>query len=135
TMPDKITAAIHEQQLAVRQRVLNQTLAEYAAGATDDVTTYSGSIPQMLLMMNGDFIKQELSAQSGGFVPALCKQYPTDPERIRILYLKILGREPDRTEAALVTRQIGRRKDKDAVAVYQNLVWALLNSNEFAINH
>lgn len=130
-----VAAVNREQWDRTRLQLLNQLLQNLFGNMTDDITAYSGSIPQMLLLMNGDFVKQVTSSQPGSLVPALCKQYPADPERTRILYLKILGREPDRAEAALVVKQIGRRKDKDPVPVYQNLVWALLNSNEFAVNH
>lgn len=122
-----------EQATRNRQRLIDQFLDEYVDGGNDATTTYSGSIPQSLTLMNGDLIRKGISTQQGSFIRSLIARHKTDPERIRKLYLTILGREPDRAETALIVKRLHRRKDN--AVVYQNACWALLNSNEFAINH
>jgi hypothetical protein len=57
----------------------------------------------------------------------------SDPARIRHLYLAALGRNPTRREASVSQKLIAGNRDKQAA--YEDLYWALLNSNEFVFNH
>lgn len=122
-----------EEAARNRQRLIDQFLDEFIAGGEESPTSYSGSIPQSLTLMNGELIRKGIATETGRLIPTVLARHKTDPERIRTLYLICLGREPDRAETALVMQHLRRRKD--FVVVYQNVCWALLNSNEFAINH
>jgi hypothetical protein len=53
------------------------------------------------------------------------------------LYLAALNRPPTANEQARVSRIFATApsKNRDAAGPWQDLFWALLNSNEFILNH
>jgi len=55
---------------------------------------------------------------------------------INELYLSALNRPASPKEMSAITAKLKLRiADKDPLAPYQDLFWALLNSNEFLLNH
>ena len=101
----------------------------------EESAMYSGTIPQALLMMNGDLVKSAISADKGSYLGSVLQNpaYHKEPERIRALYMAALGRTPSNSELKKMTDIMVREKDK--LSAYQDLYWALLNSNEFIVNH
>ena len=57
----------------------------------------------------------------------------SDNQRIQALYVSALGRIPTRAEYAKIEKVM--RQAPSPVVAYQDLYWALLNSNEFVLNH
>ncbi len=102
---------------------------------TSEPTLFAGSIPQALLMMNGELVQRAISAERGGYLYTVLAdaRYRSDAARIQALFISALGRMPTRNEAN--TFQQGLRGVADPLAAYQDLYWALLNSNEFVLNH
>ena len=93
-------------------------------------------------MMNGKDINEAISRkQKGAVAIAIYKQ--TEPAAIRELYLTALNRPPTTREVAMILRQFrllnARLADDDfrnhPSRRYEDLFWALLNSNEFLLNH
>jgi hypothetical protein len=58
----------------------------------------------------------------------------SDASRVRRLFLSTLTREPTRRELA-AAQQLFKESRNNPIAAYQDLYWALLNSNEFISNH
>jgi hypothetical protein len=56
-----------------------------------------------------------------------------DAQKIGRLYMTSLGRQPTRPEMAAATKYL--KSSRDPLTIYQDLFWALLNSNEFIFNH
>ncbi len=98
---------------------------------------FNGTVVQALLMMNGNEINTAISRPEKGAVALSVAKNRGNPQRvITDLYLAALGRPPKPAEVANITkRMVMRVKDKDQLAPYQDLFWALLNSNEFLLNH
>ena len=88
-------------------------------------------------MMNGNEINTAISRPEKGAVALSVAKNRGNPQRvITDLYLAALGRPPKPAEVANITkRMVMRVKDKDQLSPYQDLFWALLNSNEFLLNH
>lgn len=122
-----------EQALERREKWLPQFVTALGTDENDEATTFNGSIPQALMMMNGELIEQAVSVETGSFLHSVVTGASNDSKNIRRLYLAALGRRPTGKEikAALAlfrnsaSREIG----------YQDLYWALLNSNEFIFVH
>jgi len=112
---------------------LAQFVTAFGTDENDESTTFNGTIPQALMMMNGELIEAALSGDSGSFLQEVLSQDESDGKKIRRLYLATLSRPPDRAELSLATQLIRSRRDK--LVPYQDLFWALLNSNEFILNH
>lgn len=89
------------------------------------------TLAQTLHMAVGDTINGRLAA--GGIVTKLIETKSTPEDIIDELFIRTLARRP--TNAELVaTREVIGDKGKDP-AVYEDLLWSLLNATEFAFNH
>jgi len=99
----------------------------------DETTTFNGTIPQALMMMNGELVGNAVSADKGGYLREALGGDEKDSVRIRKLYLATLSRNPNSREVSTATRLLKASPDK--LAAYQDLFWALLNSNEFIFVH
>jgi hypothetical protein len=100
---------------------------------------FNGTIVQSLMMMNGKEINDAISAKEKGTVSWAMKRSRIPDGVISDLYLVTLNRPPSKLEIArvkekFVLRPMFASKDKPEAA-YQDLLWALLNSNEFMLNH
>jgi hypothetical protein len=100
--------------------------------------TFNGTIVQALMMMNGKEINAAIARKDKGTV-ALAVRKGSVPVVINDLYMAALNRPPRPTEVKQILAKIHLRavragKDTPAAA-YEDLFWALLNSNEFILNH
>ena len=101
-----------------------------------NATEYRAGTLQALMLMNGPFTAAAASADRSSLLGALEAPFMSDNERIDALFLATLARPPeaDEREACLVELRnvetpAGRRRAESDV------LWALLNSTEFAFNH
>jgi hypothetical protein len=119
-----------EQQ---RQRWLQQFVIAFGTDEGDETTTFNGTIPQALMMMNGDLVGNAVSAEKGGYLRAALEKPENDAVKIRKLYLATLSRVPNSREVSTASKLL--KGNSDRLAAYQDLFWALLNSNEFIFVH
>ncbi len=92
--------------------------------------TFNGTLLQALMLMNGKELSEAIKTRDRGTLVEAIKKGKGNPNRvIEELYLAALNRRPG-TEAS----RIGRYKSNDP-NFYADLFWALLNSNEFILNH
>ncbi len=128
-------ATLGEESAAAKSRWLRQFSAAFGTDEGDESTTFNGSIPQSLMMMNGELVKKASGTDPGTFL----YQVATDPklsnkQRIDHLYLAALSRRPTGEELTAANYLVRARKGDTAKAL-QDVWWALLNSNEFILNH
>lgn len=98
---------------------------------SDPRETVVSSIPQALAMMNG--VRLNLAVRAVGqetVVGRLLDQIKDDGDLIEELYLRTLSREPTDTERNSALSYCKEAKDRPAV--FEDLLWALLNSSEFS---
>lgn len=91
-----------------------------------DPTEYTAGIPQALRLMNS----AQLNRPSGVIEQASKLSPDKGVER---LYLGTLSRRPTAEETQKMTAYLG--KNNDVRKGYGDILWALLNSSEFALNH
>lgn len=118
---------------------IQQFVYAHATDENDEASTFDGTITQALMMMNGDLIDDALSGDRGTMLRSVLARKTTDTERIELLSIAALSREPTSDELDRL-RQMLRRlagpKRQARVAVFlQDLFWAYLNSGEFAVVH
>lgn len=89
------------------------------------------TLSQTLHMAVGDSVRDRLSAN--GEVKRLLESKTGPDEVIEELFVRALGRQPISDESAAMRVLIGDSV-KDP-AVYEDILWSLLNSTEFAFNH
>jgi len=113
---------------------LSQFIIAFGTDEGDEATTFNGSIPQVLMMFNGELMKTATSAGKGGFLDRVSSSGMSNPQKIDALYAAALARKPTKKELTLANQLLVARKG-DAVGALQDVWWAVLNSNEFIINH
>jgi hypothetical protein len=99
--------------------------------------TFNGTVVQALLLMNGKDINAAICSQKGTVAIGALK-YRSPNRILDYLYLAALNRYPTAKERALIFDRGTARGAGDAknlLASWQDLFWALLNSNEFILNH
>ncbi|MBS2030621.1 MAG: DUF1549 domain-containing protein [Deltaproteobacteria bacterium] len=108
------------------------------AGGDDD--TFTGTVPQALMLLNGGLVNRAVKPVPGATLEEAMSK-PDDAARVELLYLRTLSRLPtpeerkawasfvaDASDGAML-RGRARRES------YEDLFWALLNSSEFQFNH
>jgi hypothetical protein len=116
-----------------RQEWMRQFVITFDTDENDETTTFDGTIPQALMMMNGDLVKNAISVKNGSYLHSLLSDKSPDARKVQKLFLTTLGRKPSRVELSASNKLI--RGNRNKIAAFQNLFWALLNSNEFIFNH
>jgi hypothetical protein len=132
TQADKAQRA--EEAAKKKDQWLSQFVIAFGTDEGDDATTFNGSIPQVLMMFNGDLIRQATSTGKGGFLDSVAASGASAKAKIDALYLAALARKPSAKEVAAANAILNARRG-DVVGSLQDVWWAVLNSNEFIINH
>lgn len=118
-----------------KQRWLAQFNTAFGNDENGEATTFNGSIPQALMMMNGGLIRSATECKPGSFLHDVAMNNSlSNPQKIEQLYLAALAREPNRDELAISNKILAARGG-DVPAALQDVWWALLNTNEFILNH
>ena len=94
-----------------------------------DPTQYQAGIPQALRLMNAP----QLSG-GGALLQQVLKSSRSPAQVIERLYLTTLSRRPTQAESQQVTQYLRTHRTEPGKA-YRDILWALLNSSEFALNH
>ncbi|HJZ91423.1 MAG TPA: DUF1549 domain-containing protein [Gemmataceae bacterium] len=89
---------------------------------------YIQGIPQLLRLMNASSPNR-----GSALVAKLSNSGASRTEAIATLYLTTLSRRPTTAETELMSSYLSRRKDDREG--YRGVLWILLNSSEFALNH
>jgi hypothetical protein len=103
---------------------------------TDDADeeTHLGGISQSLIMMNGDLMRRAASTQHAGLLKTVTQSRLTFDEKVSHLFLAALSREPTRRELES-SRAILKNSNGNEEVALEDSWWALLNSNEFILDH
>jgi len=134
TSADKTRGNSEEQEKA-KQEWLKQFVINFGTDDGGETTTFNGTIPQTLMMFNGSLMKGATAAEKGSVLDVVANNSRYSPtDKINYLYLAGLARKPNRTELELANALLMARKGS-TVAALQDVWWAVLNSNEFIINH
>lgn len=128
-----------DQNDKTRDQWLRQFVVSFETEENDETSTLDGSITQSLLMMNGDLVRKATDMQSGTWLHDLLVSRKTEAERIQLLFQSALSRPATPKELAMVRKLLkstaNHVKNATPENAYQDIYWALLNSNEFILNH
>ena len=122
-----------EQAETQRREWLKQFVMTFGTDDGGESSSFDGTIPQALTMMNGPLVRDAVSVKPGSHLHELLSGPGTENQKIQRLYLSTLNRLPSRPELAAVQKFL--KSNPDSLSVYQDLLWALLNCNEFIFNH
>jgi hypothetical protein len=120
-------------------RIGNSSRAEFIQQFRTPVgrnTEYQGGIPQALTLMNGGLIEGATGLSSSGLLKSLEAPFFTNKDRIEVLYLATLSRKPRSSEWELLNEYISDgARGSELQEGLADILWALLNSAEFTLNH
>jgi hypothetical protein len=128
------TRGSYEEQERNKSQWLQQFATAFGTDENDEATSFDGTIPQALMMMNGELIKRATSGDKGSFLYNVAHSNIKDADKIGRLYMASLTRKPTGVELS-AAQQLWLLRKGDTVAAMQDIFWALLNSNEFILNH
>lgn len=146
-----------QQSEQKRNEWLQQFVQTFGTDENDETSSFNGSVPQALTLMNGDLVRSATSGGQGGFLRAVfegnvpgvnatatgkkakaTKGVPavkTVAGKIEVLFLAALSRKPTASEMKALDQAYQQAGGRDPVAGLQDVFWAILNANEFILNH
>jgi hypothetical protein len=83
-----------------------------------------GSVPQVLMMMNG--AAQEMLTNRDSLIFRTMEKYKSPSEKAEVIFLSILNRHTTLREKDIAKRETGSGEDG-----YAAMIWALINAREF----
>jgi hypothetical protein len=133
----------------------NQFVQRYGDNGDDEFDGHGGTIPQRLLMMNGEVVHEKTKENVFNAATQIAWMAPDDPRAVEVAYLSVLTRRPTPEEAAhfeafLADPAAAANFPKSALEStpprrtipdlkrtqrLEDLYWALVNSTEFSWNH
>ncbi|TWU39100.1 hypothetical protein Q31b_41830 [Novipirellula aureliae] len=134
TATDAGAVGSYEEQERQRREWLKQFVVAFGTDEGDEATTFNGSIPQALMLFNGDLTRQATSIKPGSFLDRIQKDGKTTRDRLTSLYMAAVARRPTRNEIAVAAKLYAARQNNE-LEMLQDMWWALLNSNEFILQH
>lgn len=127
-----------------RQKWLQQFVTAFRTEENDEATTFHGTIPQALVLMNSELVDRALSLRPGTVLYDVATQRGSLEAKIERLFLAALAREPTAKELRALRKRLQRRiasagrgggRQTALMHGLQDVFWALLNSNEFILVH
>jgi hypothetical protein len=100
----------------------------------DEESHFSGGIGQSLIMMNGDLMRHAASSEHAGLLAGVTASKLKFEDKVGHLFLSALSRDPSRREIDAARMILANSGGQEAIAL-EDIWWALLNSNEFILDH
>ncbi len=105
-------------------------------GEMEEIEAFNGTVPQALMMINGDMVTESTNYKKrGSFINYVLQNWRETPERVEFIYLTVLSRKPTAKEQTFFQRYLDRSLYRNKQLAYEDLYWVLLNSAEFSLNH
>jgi hypothetical protein len=95
------------------------------------VTATTSAVP----VFDGNDLAEATDPQRSPLLGALQAPFFTDDDRLRALFLATFSRQPADEELSLCRQQVAKYAESDRSKAYGDVLWVLLNSAEFALNH
>jgi len=96
---------------------------------------YAGGIPQALTLMNGRLMTEATDEDKSDLIGALEAPFFNDDQRVETMFLASLSRKPTDAERDQFLKHLSAADPAKRRAALGDLLWSLLNSAEFALNH
>jgi hypothetical protein len=99
-------------------------------------TEYSAGALQALMLMNGTDIAMATAPKDSALLASMSAPWLADSDRVEILFLATLSRIPNEEERQMFAEHASAAtSEEEKELAWSDLLWVILNSAEFAINH
>jgi hypothetical protein len=111
-------------------------LSKFGTGG-QSISEYEAGIPQALTLMNGRLVRDATDIGNSDILASLdAPFFAGEADRVETLFLSTLSRFPSEQERdKFVTYAERRANEGQRRKALSDILWALLNSAEFALNH
>jgi hypothetical protein len=119
------------------QRYFNEQdfVKRYGDADDDEFARSHGTIPQRLLMMNGDLVDGKAKDELLNASTQIALFAPDDGAAVETAYLSVLTRRPTQPERDHFTAKLAGTTGDDRKRRLADLYWVLFNSTELAFLH
>jgi hypothetical protein len=147
--PEQMAAAVHQacrlKTIDASSSILsqlemfggvNEFTAAYGSRGEDEFAEQSVTVPQRLLMMNGNYLSERIGnnpiMNASTRIAGLAKD---DVTAVQTAYVSTLNRPADIQEQEYFVERLVGKKGESRSRQLGDLYWVLLNSSEFQWNH
>jgi len=113
----------------------NDFVRRYGDTGEDEFDGRGGTIPQRLLLMNGNVVREKIKNDLFTAASQIAELAPTDDKAIEAAFLAVLTRRPTSDESSHFAARIKGSTGNERKARLADLFWSLLNTTEFSWNH
>ncbi|MDG3002569.1 DUF1549 domain-containing protein [Paludisphaera mucosa] len=113
----------------------NDFVRRYGDAGEDEFAPRGGTIPQRLLLMNGELVQKRTGGEMWNASNRIARLAPDDEKAVELAYLCVLTRRPTPEENAHFTPRLKGTSGEARIDLISDLFWTLLNSAEFSWNH
>lgn len=131
-----IDAEAHIVSRIARSAQTGSFVKRFGDFGEDEFGENGGTIPQRLLMMNGNLVRER--TKKNAVLNASTRiglMAPDDRTAVETAYLCVLTRRPTPEEAAHFVKLLEGAKGDRRSEVMEDIYWTLMNSTEFSWNH
>ena len=122
----------YEQQEKNKNVWLGQFTMAFGTDEGQESTTFNGTIPQILMMFNGELIRKSTDTKKGTMIGRLASMDNYN-KSVEELFIKGLSRKPNGKEKDLAKSILSARGS--TAEALKDVWWVVLNTNEFIFNH
>jgi hypothetical protein len=116
--------------------ISRQGFIEQFRAPAGQATDYHAGIPQALALMHGGLVHNATDMATSGLLKSLAAPFLTDEQRLDALFLSTLSRYPTDSERELMEGPVATAKtEAERQQALGDILWALVNSAEFTLNH
>ena len=110
-------------------------LERYGDAGEDEFDEKNGTIPQRLLLMNGDLVRDKTKPDVFNAGSRIGWFAPTDRAAVDLAFLTVLTRSPTAEESRHFAAKLAGSKGEERGRRMSDLMWSLVNVTEFSWNH
>ena len=108
---------------------------EYGDLGDNELAEHSGTIPQALLRMNGEFARDRSEGSPFTAAGRIAGMAPTDEGCLDLCFLVCLTRHPTADEQVQILPQLEKARGDARKNAVEDIFWTLYNSAEFSWGH
>jgi len=113
----------------------NDFVRRYGDTGEDEFEARAGTIPQRLLLMNGEIVQKMIKDGFFSATTRIAELAPGDRQAVETAYLAVFTRRPTPEESSYFEARLAGTTGQERKDRLTDLYWSLLNTTEFSWNH
>lgn len=113
----------------------NDFVRRYGDTGEDEFDARGGTIPQRLLLMNGDIVRERIKDGLFSATTRIAELAPDDRSAVAIAYLSVFTRRPTADESTYFVERLAGTTGRERKERLTDLYWSMVNTTEFSWNH